>query len=518
MPPARRSLLQAAAAAALPGAGLFAGCAVSGPAPRPVGEGGDSARLYRLVNRLSWGATDADLERARRLGAEGYIAEQLRSAAGPLPAAAQAQIDALSVHRRSPQALWADIDAARKAGEAKATEDERKAAQQAFQQALTKLSRESAQRHLLRALYAPNQLQERLQWFWFNHFSVFQFKANIRVLLGDYEERAIRPHALGRFRDLLGACTKHPAMLRYLDNEQNAAGRINENHARELLELHTLGVDGGYTQKDVQELARVLTGHGTNLSDRTPNLSTELRTQYLRDGLYEFNPQRHDRGDKMLLGLIIRGRGAAELDEVLDTLALHPSTARFVSRKLARHFLADEPPAALVDAMATAWLKNDGRIADVMGALLRAPAFTDAQYAHFKDPTQFVVSAVRACYGERVLLNTLPMQGWLGRLGQALYNRVTPDGYPSHAAAWTGSGQLAARLDIARAIGSSASGLFKTEDPPREQPAFPQLARPLYWQVLRPLLAANTRDALDSAASPQDWNTLFLSSPDFMST
>ena len=137
-----------------------------------------------------------------------------------------------------------------------------------------------------------------------------------------------------------------------------------------------------------------------------------------------------------------------------------------------------------------------------------------------KDPVHFVVSAVRACYGDRVVLNTVPMQNWLNRLGQGLYNRQTPDGYPSDAAAWTGSGQIAARLDIARALGGNASGLFKADDPmtPREQPAFPVLARPLYWQVLRPLLSANTREALDSAGSPQDWNALYLSSPEFMST
>jgi len=216
----------------------------------------------------------------------------------------------------------------------------------------------------------------------------------------------------------------------------------------------------------------------------------------------------------------VRGRGPDELDDVLDQLALHPSTARFVSRKLARHLLADEPPPAVVSAMAEAWAKSGGRIADVLGVLLRSPDFTAANQSRFKDPMHFVVSGVRACYGERVVLNTQPMQNWLNRLGQGLYNRQTPDGYPSDAAAWTGSGQLAARLDIARALGSNASGLFKTDDPmaPRDQPAFPVLARPIYWQVLRPLLGPNTRDALDGAASPQDWNALYLSSPEFMST
>ncbi len=518
--------MASAAVAVWPATVWLAGCASPGgggplvapgaPAspPLPLADG----TAYRLANRLSWGATDAELARVRRAGAAGYIDEQLRAAAGPLPASAQAQIDAMRVQQRPALELAMEVEAARKAGEVQPTEEGRKAAQDAYQQSLNKLSRESATRHLLRALYSPNQLQEQMQWFWFNHFNVHQYKSNIRVLLGDFEERAIRPHGMGRFRDLLGAVTRHPAMLRYLDNEQNAAGRVNENHARELLELHTLGVDAGYTQRDVQELARVLTGHGVNFSDKAPNVKRELQGQYRREGAYEFNPGRHDFGDKSLLGRSVRGRGAEELDEVLDVLAAHPATARFVSQKIARQLLADEPPAAVVDGMAAAWLRSGGRIADVLAVMLRAPEFTAPVARKFKDPVHFVVSAVRAAYGERVVLNTGPMQGWLNRLGQGLYNRQTPDGYPSGMAAWSGSGQLAARLDIARILGSGSAGLFKGDDPvaSRDQPAFPQLARPIYWQVVRPLLAAPTRAALDAAGSPQDWNTLYLSAPEFM--
>jgi uncharacterized protein (DUF1800 family) len=519
----RHSLLGLAACIAAPA--WLAGCATTGRPGHAVGASPagttDTGRAYRLANRLSWGATDAELERVQRLGLDGYIDQQLRAAAGPLPAAAQAQIDSLQIQQRKPEALWADIDATRKLADAQPTEAERKAGQEAFQAAQNRLAREGAHRHLLRALYAPNQLQSQMQWFWFNHFNVHQYKSNIRVLLGDYEEQAIRPHALGRFRDLLGAATRHPAMLRYLDNEQNAAARINENQARELLELHTLGVDGGYTQRDVQELAKVLTGHGVNFSDKNANVKPAQAGLYQRVGLYEFNPGRHDFSDKQVLGRTVKGRGAAELDEVLDVLAVHPSTARFVSLKLARHLLADEPPADVVNAMVDAWQGSQGRIDVVLGVLLRAPAFTDAPLAataKFKDPMHYVLSSVRAAYGERVVLNTLPMQNWLNRMGQGLYNRQTPDGYPAVAAAWTGSGQIAVRLEIARAIGSTSAGLFKGEDAALQgdQPAFPQLARPLYWQVLRPLLAPATRSALDNAATPQDWNTLYLSAPEFM--
>ncbi|MDE1928008.1 MAG: DUF1800 domain-containing protein, partial [Burkholderiales bacterium] len=483
----------------------------------------DQALGYRLANRVSWGASDAELRRVRELGPEGYVQRQLRAQVGALPPSVQAGIDALAISRRTPLDLWREIDAAHRAGLARPGLDERKAAQQAFQRALNGLARQTASRQLLRSIYAPNQLLEQMQWFWFNHFNVHQYKANIRVLLADYEEQAIRPHALGRFRDLVGAVTRHPAMLRYLDNERNARGHLNENHARELLELHTLGVDGGYSQGDVQEMARVLTGHGVNFSDRVPRLRRALQPLYVRAGIYEFNPQRHDFGPKTLLGRRIAPRGAAELDEVLDHVVAQPACARFVCRKIARHLLADEPPPAVVDAMTAAWARSGGHIAEVLGALLRRREFVAPGPLKFKDPVHYVISAVRACYGERVIRDARPLLGWLNRMGEGLYNRPTPDGYPDGAASWDSSGQLAARLDIAHALGSGSAGLFRYAQRQgdgstamRDEPAFPVLSRPLYWEVLRPLMGAHTRAALDAAASPQDWNTLYLAAPEFM--
>ena len=156
--------------------------------------------------------------------------------------------------------------------------EQKKAAQQAFQQAMNDRGRQAAARSILRALYAPDQLRERMVWFWFNHFNVHLYKANIRALIGDYEERAIRAFAMGRFRDLLSATLRHPAMLRYLDNADNAAGHINENYAREIMELHTMGVGSGYTQTDVEELARILTGVGIDLETEDPKLKPELQS------------------------------------------------------------------------------------------------------------------------------------------------------------------------------------------------------------------------------------------------
>jgi uncharacterized protein (DUF1800 family) len=305
-------------------------------------------------------------------------------------------------------------------------------------------------------------------------------------------------------------------MLRYLDNEQNAANRINENYARELLELHTLGVGGGYSQRDVQELARVLTGLGVNLTDSRPKLKPAQEAQYRRDGLMEFNPARHDFGDKTLLGITVKGRGEAELDQVLDLLARHPSTAHFVSRKLAQYFVADEPPPALVERMAERWQQSDGRIAEVLRAMVGSPEFEASLGRKFKDPTHYVVSAVRLAYADKVVLNTGPMLGWLYRLGQAPYNRQTPDGYALEESAWAGPGQMTTRFEIARSIGSGSAGLFKVEGEAKDRPAFPQLAQPLYYEGIAPRLAAATQQALAQATSPQEWNTYLLASPDFM--
>lgn len=210
------------------------------------------------------------------------------------------------------------------------------------------------------------------------------------------------------------------------------------------------------------------------------------------------------------------GRGYAELDQVLDLLAVHPSTARFVSRKLAQYFVADEPPPALVARMAERWQQTDGRIAEVLRTMITSAEFEASLGRKFKDPTHYVVSAVRLAYADKVVLNTGPMIGWLYRLGQAPYNRQTPDGYPLDENAWAGPGQMTTRFEIARAIGSGSAGLFKAEGEKQDRPAFPQLANPLYYDGIAPRLAAATKSALAQATSPQEWNTLLLASPELM--
>jgi uncharacterized protein (DUF1800 family) len=337
------------------------------------------------------------------------------------------------------------------------------------------------------------------------------------VLVSDYEEQAIRPHALGKFRDLLSATLHHPAMIRYLDNEQNAANRINENYAREIMELHTLGVDGGYSQNDVQQLARILTGVGVNMTEKTPEIRKDKQSQYVRKGLFEFNPNRHDYGDKTFLGQTVKGRGLAEVDEALDRLSRSPATARYVSRKLAIYFVADEPPPQLVDRMAARFQASDGDIAAVLRVMFDSPEFTQSLGTKFKDPVHYVVAAVRLTYDDKVILNTGPMMNWLYRMAEPLYGRVTPDGYPLTQSGWASPGQMTTRFEIAKAIGSGNAGLFKSEGAqPLEKPAFPQLANALYYQSLQKSLAPATQQALEQAASPQEWNTLLLSSPELM--
>ncbi|WP_317202676.1 DUF1800 domain-containing protein [Janthinobacterium sp.] len=500
----RAWLLAGATAAAL------AGCASAPPTPAP-GQG------VALLERASWGVSGAALRQLEAQGWEGYLDGQLHPRPAPLPAAVQAQIDAMAISRQPLAQLVQDGERRRVALAGIGDEAEKKAAQQAYQQDLNTLAREAATRSLLRALYSPNQLQEQMTWFWMNHFSVHQGKHNLRAMVGDYEARAVAPHALGKFRDLLSATAHHPAMLRYLDNEANAAKRINENYARELMELHTLGVDGGYSQADVQELARVLTGVGVNLGAETPKVAPKLQSQYVREGLFEFNPNRHDYGDKQFLGQPLRGRGLAELDEAIDRLSRSPATARFISRKLALFFVSDTPSEALVGRLAETFRRSDGDIAATLRTLFGDAELRQSLGRKFKDPMHYVVSALRLAYDDKPILNAGPALNWLTRMGEPLYGRQTPDGYPLIESAWASPGQMNTRFDIAKTIGSGSAGLFKTDGPQaREQAAFPQLASPLYYQSLRAKLGAATLGALEQANSPQEWNAFLLSSPEMM--
>jgi uncharacterized protein (DUF1800 family) len=474
-----------------------------------------------LVNRLSWGETGQG-DTLGGQSAQAWLEQQLQpSSDDGLPPQVQAQIGAMEISQKSLPQINDEVRELREQAQRAKGSPGYDAVQKIYQQKLQQLMQEAQTRSLLRDLYSRNQLKEQLTWFWFNHFNVHAQKAEIRAFVGDYEN-TIRAVALGKFRDLLLATAVHPAMLQYLDNAQNAAGHINENYAREIMELHTLGVGSGYSQLDVQELARILTGLGLNLSGRPPGgrWRGDFRLDFSDDSrnvnLALFNANRHDFGEKHFLGTTIKGRGIDEIGTAIAILAVEPPTAHFISRKLAQYFCCDAPSDRLVNAMAATWKRTDGDIAEVLKTLFAAPEFTASLGGKFKDPIHYAVSAVRATFGAQVIVNAQPMLNWLNRMGEPLYGHETPDGYALTAGSWSGPGEIATRFEIAQQIGSGARGLFNAADaPPRPAPP-PLLQQTAYYTAVTPALSAATTSAIAQGATQADRNMLFLSSPEFM--
>ncbi len=505
-------------------AALFAivAATTAAPAPAPLTRGD-----LHWLDRVTFGIDSATIARYRQLGREKFLDEQLHPPAVDPDAVASA-IRAMPLLAEKADARIQANRAEQQRINALPSEDDKQKARQALNQVGNDVVYQTTKRHILRALDAPSQLREQMTWFWMNHFSVLSGKANVRWTLAEYEE-SVRAHALGKFQDLVLATVTSPAMLEYLDNAQSAVGKINENYARELMELHTLGVSGGpsgstYTQQDVQELARVLTGVGVNFNPTNPKMPPKQQDLYVRRGAFEFNPVRHDFGEKTVLGQKIPGKGLEEVEDAVRLLCRQPATARFISRKLAMYFIADEPPAGLVDRMARTFQSSDGSIAAVLRVMfldkdvLAAFDAPKQKVEKFKDPMQLVVSSMRLAYDGKTITNYRPAIGWLQQLGEPLYGRVTPDGYALTEAAWTSSGQMVRRFEIARAIGSGNAGLFndETTNQPGPVTGFPMLTSRLFYDILEPALGAPTRDALGRTSSQQEWNTILLASPDWM--
>ncbi|GHG94033.1 DUF1800 domain-containing protein [Comamonas sp. JC664] len=424
------------------------------PEDAPAPPAFDEARAVHVLRRLAFGPSARSLADLRRLGVEGWVASQLDRPGAPLPPALDAKLQALPTLTMSMAELVRDYPPRKQREQAllDGRELERPA----------RIGLEQSAAKLLRAVESPNQLEEVLVDFWFNHFNVSADKGAVRWMVTSYERDAIRPNVFGNFRELLGATARHPAMLFYLDNWRSTRDGmpermareapltdddgedsepaapmpgLNENYARELLELHTLGVDGGYTQQDVREVARCFTGWSIRRPRKAP--------------AFFFRRRAHDAEDKQVLGHPIPGsRSEADGERVLDLLARHPSTARHVATRLARRFVSDTPPPALVERVAQVFLASKGDLPTVYRALFQAPEFwaEAARGAKVKTPFEFVVSALRATDAEVTVRPRLVQS--LAKMGEPLFRAPAPTGFPEVSAPWVNSGSLVARLNF----------------------------------------------------------------------
>src|SRR5690348_2399206 len=391
-----------------PGAPALAARPVAQPPALPVSGGATSLvlpatalsedqRILHALNRLAYGPRPGDVERVRRMGLAAYIDGQLDPRRIADPALEQA-LAAYPVLDRTAAALVHEYPlptprVRQKLAQGEMTRQDVAAMYPPERRPLVITSQMQAAR-ITRAVLSERQLEEVMVDFWFNHFNVYAQKGAVRWMVPAYEREAIRPHALGRFRDLVRATARHPAMLFYLDNWLSTradlvlprgpnAGRtmgLNENYARELMELHTLGVDGGYTQQDVVEVARCFTGWTINAP--------------AQGGGFTFNERTHDNGEKTVLGVTIpAGGGKEDGEQVLDILASHPATARFISRELAQRFVADDPPPALIDRMAKTFRETGGDIRAVLATMFNSKEFFSqgAYRAKVKTPFEMIV-------------------------------------------------------------------------------------------------------------------------------
>jgi uncharacterized protein (DUF1800 family) len=383
--------------------------------------------VTHLLNRIGFGPRPGQAERVRQMGVGKYLEQQLRPE----------KIDDSSTERQvsSLASIPKPLDPP--------------------QQILANLQAQK----LIRAVHSERQLQEVMTDFWFNHFNVFWRKNADRWLTTEYEMHAIRPHVLGKFHELLMATAKSPAMLVYLDNHLSSSIRgINENYARELMELHTLGVNGGYTQKDVQEVARALTGW----SIEAPK----------RGGDFIFRPRIHQQGEKIVLGHKITAGGIHDGEMVIDILAKHPSTARFISTKLVRRFVADDPPESLVKRVSDIYRTTGGDIGQMVHAIVTSREFDSSQAirAKTKSPLEYTVSAIRSLDGSTDGGRQLAQS--IARMGEPLYECQPPTGYPDRGDYWMGTGVLLERLNFAGALASgSIQGTSVSFDEPMKSVA-----------------------------------------------
>jgi len=417
----------------------------------------DSAVI--VLNRLAYGPRPGEIERVAAMGVRRWLEQQLTPGKDPAREQLESQFELLKLEREE----LAERHLAARAAKREQRRDSTRTGDPAMQE-MRELAGEFPQIAAARAVVAENQLQEILSDFWINHFNIFLGKNAERYLLPSFVEETVRPRVFGRFEDLLVATAESPAMMVYLDNTMSVAegatsprleqarernrrrgsvrmdsllarlearlpSGVNENYARELLELHTLGVDGGYTQKDIENAARILTGWGVEPANR--------------GGGFVYRDWAHDRGEKTVLGVRFpAGRGREEGLELLRMLARHPATMQHVTTRLCRKLVSDDPPAGAVEAGVAAWRRSNGSIREVVKAIVLSPEFWSegASRTQLKTPLEFVVSSVRAVGGS---VGTEPgLARALARLGQPLYLQPVPTGYEETAEAWTNSAAL----------------------------------------------------------------------------
>lgn len=370
---------------------------------------------FHLLSRAAYGHWPGDLERVRRMGADAWIEEQL---------------------------LPENIDDTLCDLRARRFETIHHNPGTCYEYKKPVLREEIARHTLLRAVYSRRQLFEVMVGFWTDHLNINLEKGDCIYLKPTDDRQVIRAHALGRFRDLIRASATSPAMLVYLDGNQNKKSLPedipNENYARELLELHTVGVRGGYRQADVYEIARCLTGW-------------QLRTKWRKGTIY-FDSSLHDDGEKHVLGHTIpAGGGESDLDRVIDIVCNHPSTAKFISTKLVRRFVSDDPPQSLIEGAAKVFAQTDGDIKSVLRTILTSDEFKSSRGSKFKRPFHFIVSCLRATAADTHAHS--PLIEYLARMGQGPFQHPTPDGYPDEAAPWLGT--LLWRWNFAFALAAS---------------------------------------------------------------
>lgn len=440
-----------------------------------------------LLNRIAYGASTYELTRIGQIGLDAYRQEQLFPERTPLPVALQTRLSALSTTQLTPAQLWQGYQA--REGQTR-------------REWLEQISRENHAYRYIRASQSPRQLEEVLTEFWFNHFNVFEQKGLTRLWVGDFERQAIRPFVLGRFRDMLGAVAHHPAMLIYLDNWRNRADTtqrrgINENYARELLELHTVGRDAGYRQDDVQSLAAIFSGWGLDLTGMQQGSNPQG---------FVFQAKQHDSSTQTVLGHPFSAGDQRDGEAVLDFLAQHPATATRLARQLAEFFISENPPASVVDTLRQRFLATQGDLRAVMQTLIEHPAFRERAHVGnlFKTPYQFTLSALRAT--QTPVQNPQPLDRQLHRLGMPLYGQPTPDGYSYQQRTWLNPDAVLQRIQWAILIGNGNSGASNATGRPDAGDVSASV-----WKQL----GSNSRSVVN-AVLPRSRNAFMLASPEFM--